>query len=72
MLGKKEYIGFMKKVGFSCGKSSPCVFWNCNTDVRAVIHGDDFTVSGTREELDKFTEEMRKHFEINVKARIGR
>ena len=68
---EREYTSFMKKVGFTSGKSSPCIFWHQARGIRAVVHGDDFTLSGQRHELDWFREEMARTFSIKIKARIG-
>ena len=68
---EREYVGFMKKVGFTSGRSSPCIFFHPERGIRAVIHGDDFTLSGQRHELDWFRKVMAKDFTIKIKARIG-
>ncbi len=39
-----DYSMFMLAVGFQMGKSSPCVFWNEEHNLRVVVHGDDFTI----------------------------
>ena len=49
-----EYSEFMEGVGFKRGKSSPCVFHHPERGVRAVIHGDDFTILGNTSDLDWF------------------
>ena len=41
------------KVEFTRGKGVPTVFYNKATGVRSVVHGDDFTFSGTRRKLEK-------------------
>ena len=68
---EREYVAFMKKAGFSCGRSSPCIFYHPSRSIRAVIHGDDFTILGHRLELDWFRTEMTSVFAIKVKARLG-
>ena len=68
---EREYVKFMTRIGFVCGKSSPCIFWHAEKGIRAVVHGDDFTIMGQRDELDWFRAEMRKSFTIKVKARLG-
>ena len=40
----EEYSKFMIESGFRRGKSSPCVFWHPDREIRCVVHGDDFTV----------------------------
>ena len=36
-----------------------------------VVHGDDFAVLGTDEQLDWFRERISERFEVKLKARIG-
>ena len=46
--------GLRRKISagwFYEGKYAPTVFWNRDTGVKVVAHGDDFTFSGTRKEL---------------------
>ncbi|MCP2505128.1 MAG: hypothetical protein NLN65_07530, partial [Candidatus Poseidoniaceae archaeon] len=38
---EQAYTEFMEKAGFVRGIASPCVFWNEEKQIRAVIHGDD-------------------------------
>ena len=35
-----SYMSFMKPIGFVTGKSSPCVFWHADEEIRVVVHGD--------------------------------
>ena len=42
---EKTYMEFMEINGFRVGKASACVFYNKDKQIRAVVHGDDFTVS---------------------------
>ena len=39
-----EYVEFMESIGFRRGQSTPCIFWHKCKGIRAVIHGDDFTL----------------------------
>ena len=68
---EREYVNFMRKTGFTCGRSSPCVFYHPEKELRAVVHGDDFTIMGHTDELDWFRDEMKKSFTIKAKARLG-
>ena len=49
---EETYSKFMISIGFRKGKASPCVFYNERRNIRAVIHGDDFTMLGESENLD--------------------
>ena len=49
---EEDYATRMEGEGFRRGKGAPTVFFNAKTGVRLVVHGDDFTYSGTRKELE--------------------
>jgi hypothetical protein len=66
-----EYVEFMKGVGFNQGRANPCIFYHPGERVRAVVHGDDFTVGGFAAELDWFREMIVTKFEVKFKARLG-
>ena len=38
------YMEFLERAGFKSGTATPCAFYNLERDMRAVVHGDDFTV----------------------------
>ena len=44
-------MGFMKEAGFVRGRASLCVFWHRERNIRAVVHGDDFTVLARERDL---------------------
>ena len=35
------------------------------------VHGDDFTATGAKEDLDWFEESMRAHYELTAQPRLG-
>ena len=49
---EEDYAGRMEKIGYRRGRGAPTVFVNFEKDVRVVVHGDDFTCSGGRRELE--------------------
>ena len=61
----------MKAAGFTQGGTSPCIFYNPEKDIRAVIYGDDFTMLGAEHHLDWFKAQLAKAWEIDHKARLG-
>ena len=65
------YIKFMEGVGFKRGAASPCAFWHARKEIRAVVHGDDFTMLGHDHQLDWFKGEIGKRFECKYRGRIG-
>ena len=62
---------FMESIGFKRGKSTPCVFWHEERQLRAVIHGDDFTLLGNELEGDWFRDNIQKRFEVKIRGRLG-
>jgi hypothetical protein len=68
---EKAYSEFMMERGFDIGVASPCVFWHRERGIRAVVHGDDFTMLGWEEDLDWFRKEIQERFEVKIKGRIG-
>ena len=62
---------FMVDTGFIRGVASPCCFYNRERNLRCVVHGDDFTVLGHKEDLDWFRVQIEKKYEVKVRGRIG-
>ena len=59
------------ELGFKRGLCSPCTFYHEERNLRAVIHGDDFTILGFTSELDWFRNAITTKWQIKVKGRIG-
>jgi hypothetical protein len=68
---EEEYSQFMRDIGFETGRSSPCIFNHTTRGIKAVVHGDDFTLLGHREDLDWYKKMMETKFEIKYKGRMG-
>ena len=68
--GEQEYCEFFKSVGFTRGTSVPCSFYNDKKDMCLVVHGDDFTILGYEDSLDRFKKEMKQKYDIKT-TRIG-
>jgi len=49
---QQEYSSFMKKIGFLQGEASPCIFVHPSRGLACSVHGDDFTSTGPKVELD--------------------
>jgi len=65
------YSGFLVKIGFVRGESSPCVFFHDKRELRCVVHGDDFTILGWEKDLDWFWKEISTAFESKHRGRLG-
>ena len=66
-----EYSEWLKSIGLTSGKSSPCLFHNPDKDLRLVVHGDDFTLLGNACDLDWFRNEIVKRYEVKFRGRVG-
>ena len=66
-----EYVEIMEGIGFRRGQSTPFIFWQKEKGIRAVIHGDDFTLLGNEGALDWFRERIQERFEVKLRGRLG-
>jgi hypothetical protein len=66
----RRVCGIHEKIRFDSGIASPCLFYHKDREIRAVVHGDDFTMLGHREDLDWFRKMIETKFEIKHK-RMG-
>ena len=60
------YQDAFKEMGFKPGLASVCHLHNRERGLKAVVHGDDFTVTGSEHELTELGKEMGKKFEIKL------
>ena len=65
---EREYESAFLNLGFSQGKSSPCLFYLKERDIRVVVHGDDMTCLGDSNSLQWLAEELKKVYELKVRA----
>ena len=47
------------------------MFYHPGKDLRLVVHGDDFTQIGRKEQLDWFRTHIRNRLEVTFRARLG-
>ena len=66
-----EYARKLEGIGFRRGKAAPTAFYNDKTKVRVVVHGDDFTCTGTRAELDKLAGKMAEWWDMKLRGIMG-
>ena len=66
-----EYSSALIDLGFSQGVSSPCVFRHDERQIMVSVHGDDFTCSGARPQLQWLEAGLRSKYELTVGARLG-
>ena len=65
------YSKLLVTEGFTQGKSTPCMFYHRERNLRVVVHGDDFTILGYEKELDWFRVVIQEGFEVAMRGRIG-
>lgn len=65
-----EYTGTLVNDGFVQGKASGCHFYKEASQVRLLVHGDDFVAVGNKNALDDYEAMMTKTYECKV-ARLG-
>jgi len=59
---QEEYSSLLvSRLGFTQGTASPCVFVNKERNITCAVHGDDFTSSGPKSELDWFDSALAEH-----------
>jgi hypothetical protein len=61
---EEDYAKKMVAEGFERGRGASAVFHNRGTEVVVVVHGDDFTFSGTKVELDRMRRKMEEWYDI--------
>ena len=68
---EEDYAKKLQEIGFRRGRGAPTVFYNEETQVRLVVHGDDFTFSGTKAELVKMRVKMAEWYDIKDRGMMG-
>ena len=69
---QEEYSSFLvETLGFEQGASSPCVFRHPSRQLVCSVHGDDFTTTGSKMDLDWFEGEIQTHYECTIQPRLG-
>ena len=66
---EEEFAGKFEAAGFVRGKAAPTIFRNDKTGVKVVVHGDDFTMSGVKEELVEMRRKMEGWYDITFRGR---
>ena len=66
-----EYSATLVSSGFLQGKASACVFMHPQRHIAVSVHGDDFTATGPKDELDWFQATLESHYELTVGGRLS-
>jgi hypothetical protein len=62
----------MVEIGFTQGSYGACAFYHKEKDIRAAVHGGDFTVPGSRVGLDWSREVIQRRMGVKFKSRLQR
>ena len=68
---QQEYSSYMKSIGFAQGVASPCIFTHEARGVACSVHGDDFTSTGPKQELDWLELKLEAKYELRKGGRLG-
>ena len=63
---QNEVAKTMKQCGFRRGKMFPSTYWNRETKVKVLVHGDDFVGVGNRPELKEFRRALGERFDLKT------
>ncbi len=68
---QEEYSTLLVGLGFRHGQACPNVFYHPGRKVVCAVHGDDFTSSGPKPELDWLETAIGESYEITIGPRLG-
>jgi hypothetical protein len=68
---ESDYAEKLAEAGFVQGRAAPTVFYCPELQVRAVVHGDDFTFLGFLEDLMKVKTMMESWYEVKLRGILG-
>jgi len=68
---QEEYSTMLVRHGFRQGNACPNLFYNPIRHISVSVHGDDFTSSGGKLQLDWFEAAVAEEYEIAVGPRLG-
>ena len=57
--------------GFRRGRAASTIFYHPKTQVRVVVHGDDFTFASTESELKRIQAKMCEWYDVKVRRVLG-
>ena len=68
---ERDYCEKLAAMGFGKGIAAPTVFFLKSKGVRCVVHGDDFTFIGKRQDLLEISGELEESHELKMRALLG-
>ena len=61
----------LSALGFRRGRSNACAFYHPKLQVRCIVHGDDFAMTGTERDLQQIQAAMEKVFLLKRVGCLG-
>ena len=61
----------MIAMGFTQGLACPCIFHHSERELYSTIHGDDFTTTSSKVNLDWFEAALAEYYELTKGGRLG-
>ena len=68
---EKEYTKTLVEAGFLVGRASSCTFYHPGREIRIVVHGDDFVVTGSSRELEFVRKILSEKYPVKVRSIMG-
>ena len=68
---EEDYSNKFVKIGLTPGRAAKTCFWNSETNMRCVVHGDDFTFMGRRGDLIEVKRQMMEWYDIKDRGMYG-
>ena len=66
-----DYARRLVEDGFRRGRAASTMFHHPKTQVRVVVHGDDFTFASTESELKRIQAKMHECYDVKVRGTLG-
>ena len=68
---EEDYARRVVEDEFRCGRAASTIFYHPKTQVRVVVHGDDFTFAGAESELKRIQAKMHEWYDVKVRGVLG-
>ena len=62
------YTAHLEALGFTSGKTNPCIFRHELRGIQTLVHGDDYVSIGDGKQLEWMRKELEKRFEVKSKV----
>lgn len=66
-----EYTKTLVEAGFVAGRANACTFFHPHREIRIVVHGDDFVVTGGPAELEFVKDVFKRKYPTKVRGVMG-